>query len=494
MDLKDLSWMSRIGLGASCFCLLAALSSGASRAQTLTVNTRTPVRTLLGTAFGVNLFYWGDNHASLSYFKEAGFKSVRYPGGANSDVFDWTTTNATQPWPTFVADMASAGVLGKNIILTCNYGKEGTPAMAAAWVRDANVSRKMGIRYWELGNEEWDNTDPVKYAHDYVRWSAAMKAVDPSLKLGAIVTNVWGKYAKEAVTNPRTHQQEIGWTPVLLSTLHTLGVTPDFLIEHQYQYGPGTEDDAKLLSGLDAGGWTLDYVANGQIRAMLKDYLPGAARVQLLQTEVGTVWGNPGKQNVNLPGGLAMAVMVGDSLKTEYRATDWWLWQDNYVNTDPKQFNINPSLYGWRLYGHYGLARFDPKLGGLDRHPVFYIAKMLNKFISDGDKVYECTSTDPLLKIYAARHAGGPLSVLVVNTAPNKDYRNVPIKLIGFKAQGVATVWTYGKANDDAARDGRPGQDLTRSTQPVSGPTTTRSFPQYSATLMTFSREATAAP
>ena len=494
MDLKDLSWMSRIGLGASCFCLLAALSSGASRAQTLTVNTRTPIRTLLGTAFGVNLFYWGDNHASLSYFKEAGFKSVRYPGGANSDVFDWTTTNATQPWPTFVADMASAGVLGKNIILTCNYGKEGTPAMAAAWVRDANVSRKMGIRYWELGNEEWDNTDPVKYAHDYVRWSAAMKAVDPSLKLGAIVTNVWGKYAKEAVTNPRTHQQEIGWTPVLLSTLYSLGVTPDFLIEHQYQYGPGTEDDAKLLSGLDAGGWTLDYVANGQIRAMLKDYLPGAARVQLLQTEVGTVWGNPGKQNVNLPGGLAMAVMVGDSLKTEYRATDWWLWQDNYVNTDPKQFNMNPSLYGWRLYGHYGLARFDPKLGRLDRHPVFYIAKMLNKFISDGDKVYECTSTDPLLKIYAARHAGGPLSVLVVNTAPNKDYRNVPIKLIGFKAQGVATVWTYGKANDDAARDGRPGQDLTQSTQPVSGPTITRSFPQYSATLMTFSREATAAP
>lgn len=481
-----LSRMSPAVLMTLCFFLLVAALPRAGGAPTLTVNTKSTGRTLTGTAFGVNLFYWGDNHASLPYFKEAGIKSVRYPGGANSDVFDWTTTNATQPWPLFVADMAAAGVLGKNIILTCNYGKSGTPAMAAAWVWDANVSRKMGVRYWELGNEEWDNTDPFKYAHDYVKWSAAMKAVDPAIKLGAIVTNVWGKYAKEAVTNPVTHKQEIGWTPILLSTLHTLGAVPDFLVEHQYQYGPGTEDDAKLLSGLDASGWTLGHVADGQIRAMLKDYLPDGARVQLLQTEIGTVWGNPGKQSVNLPGGLALAVMVGDSIKTEYQATDWWLWQDNYVNTDPKQFNISSLLYGWRLYGHYGLARFDPKLRGLDRHPVFYITKMLNKFILDGDEVCVCAGTEPLLKIYAVRHTDGGLSVLVVNTAPNTNYANVPINLAGYKARGAATVWTYGKANDDAARDGRPGQDLTLSAQPVSGSTVIRSFPQYSATLMTF--------
>ncbi|MDQ2798432.1 MAG: alpha-L-arabinofuranosidase, partial [Armatimonadota bacterium] len=276
------------------------------------------------------------------------------------------------------------------------------------------------------------------------------------------------------------------WTPVLLSTLHTLGVTPDFLVEHQYQYGPGAENDAKLLSGLDAGGWTISHVANGQLRAMLKDYLPDGTRVQLLQTEIGTVWANPGKQSVNLPGGLAMAVMVGDSIKTEYRATDWWLWQDNYVNTDPKRFNLSPALYGWRLYGHYGVARFDAKLGKPERHPVFYIARMLGKFLRDGDTVYECTSSEPLLKIYCVRHMTGSLSVLVVNTAPDTNYSHVRITLTGCKARGTATVWTYGKANDDAARDQRPGQDLTRSTQAVFGSTITRSFPQYSATLMTF--------
>ena len=117
------SWMSRAALTAACLCLLAVSLPKAAETQALTVNVKAPGRTLAGTAFGVNLSYWGDNHGSLAEFKEAGFKSVRYPGGSNSDVFDWTTTNATQPWPQFVADMKAAGVPGRNIILTCNYGK-----------------------------------------------------------------------------------------------------------------------------------------------------------------------------------------------------------------------------------------------------------------------------------------------------------------------------------------------------------------------------------
>jgi len=485
--MKDRKQIIQIGLMAGCLCFLGVVLPSVSQAQTLAVNAKPTAQTLSGTAFGVNMFYWADNHASLSYFKEAGIKSVRYPGGSDSDVFVWTNNKVTNPWPTFVSDMASAGVQGKNVIITCNYGKAGTPALAAGWVRDANIARKMGIKYWELGNEEWDNTDPVKYANDYMRWSAAMKAVDPAIKLGAVVTNVWGRYPKEAVTNPVTHQQETGWTPILLSTLRALGMTPDFVVEHQYQYGPGTEDDAKLLSGLDTNGWSQSYIANDQVRAMLKDYLPDAAQVQILQTEIGSVWSSPGKQSVSLPGGLCMAIMLGESINTEYQATDWWLWEDNYVNTDPKKFNMSSSLYGWRLYGHYGIARFDPRLGPLDRHPVFYVAKMLNKFLSDGDKVCACTSSEPLLKVYSVKHKDGAISVLVINTAPRTDYNHIPIKLTGTKAHGNAAVWTYGKANDDAAKDQQPGQDLTQSVQSVSGSTITRSFPQYSATLMTFS-------
>ncbi|MFO1512065.1 MAG: hypothetical protein U1F83_03980 [Verrucomicrobiota bacterium] len=34
--------------------------------------------------------------------------------------------------------------------------------------------------------------------------------------------------------NPRTGQTKYGWTPVLLTTLKSLGVTPDFLVHHVY--------------------------------------------------------------------------------------------------------------------------------------------------------------------------------------------------------------------------------------------------------------------
>ena len=57
--------MSPAGLMTLCFFFLVAALPRAGGAPILTVNTKSTGRTLTGTAFGVNLFYWGDNHASL---------------------------------------------------------------------------------------------------------------------------------------------------------------------------------------------------------------------------------------------------------------------------------------------------------------------------------------------------------------------------------------------------------------------------------------------
>jgi hypothetical protein len=62
---------------------------------------------------------------------------------------------------------------------------------AAAWVRYANVTKKYGVKYWEIGNE----TDLLgtrysltaeQYAQAVVRFSQAMKAVDPTIQIGAL--------------------------------------------------------------------------------------------------------------------------------------------------------------------------------------------------------------------------------------------------------------------------------------------------------------------
>src|SRR4029079_7881514 len=94
-----------------------------------------------------------------------------------------------------------------------------------------------------------------------------------------------------------------GWTPVMLTTLRSLGVTPDFLIHHSYLQGPGLEGDAALLQS--ARIWTSD-AAN--LRQMLTDYLGAAgAGVELACTEHNSVYTNPGKQSTSLVNGLFLA-------------------------------------------------------------------------------------------------------------------------------------------------------------------------------------------
>lgn len=87
-------------------------------------------------------------------------------------------------------------------LIAVNDGS-GTPEEAAAWVEYCNGSKdtKMGalraangfeepynVRYWEIGNEVWGpwqvgHCTAEEFAKRYVRFAAAMKSVDPSIKL-----------------------------------------------------------------------------------------------------------------------------------------------------------------------------------------------------------------------------------------------------------------------------------------------------------------------
>lgn len=96
---------------------------------------------------------------------------------------------------------------------------------AVDWVRYANVTRKYGVRYWEIGNEndlsgqgkaaEWSAS---KYASTVVQFSKAMKAVDPTIQIGA--------------NGMRVGNTDTWWDEVLPIAADEL----DFLITHQYSW------------------------------------------------------------------------------------------------------------------------------------------------------------------------------------------------------------------------------------------------------------------
>jgi alpha-L-arabinofuranosidase len=64
-------------------------------------------------------------------------------------------------------------------------GREALIKNAAEWVRYANMKKKLGIKYWMIGNECWNPNNPnstaVIYAQDVVDFAKAMKAVDSSI-------------------------------------------------------------------------------------------------------------------------------------------------------------------------------------------------------------------------------------------------------------------------------------------------------------------------
>ena len=254
----------------------------------VTVNPKERIRKVDRRMFGINAAVWDGAYASpntTALLTELNNQALRFPGGSLSDVYHWqTNTSEGETFDratNFDEFVAVAAATRAAVYITANYGT-GTPEEAAAWVNYANKIKRHNVRYWEIGNENYgtweadNNTrphDPVTYANRFKEYWRQMKAVDPSIKIGAVVVlgeDAFANYPEQQVTNPRTGAVHSGWTPVMLDTLKQLGVTPDFVVYHRYEQGPGGESDLFLLNS--AASWANDAAA---LRQMLDDYWGG---------------------------------------------------------------------------------------------------------------------------------------------------------------------------------------------------------------------------
>jgi hypothetical protein len=169
-------------------------------------------------------------HAAL---KEMGVRSLRFPGGEDSDGYLWSVPpfsgsiptlarTGTGEWPAndrrftlpdgatlrdtldFDEFIAIAKQVGADPVVVVCYDSMYKKASAGGkaperqqlletavqWVRYANITKGYGVKYWEIGNESYMESNngaatPAQYAADLREFSAAMKAVDPSIQIGA---------------------------------------------------------------------------------------------------------------------------------------------------------------------------------------------------------------------------------------------------------------------------------------------------------------------
>ena len=461
------------------------------------------IRTLDARVFGINQVAWDgnlDTPTTVSILHDLGNPCLRWPGGSWGDGYHWTN----EPWSTGATNARNWGSFSTNFIhvatnthaqafIIANYGS-GTPEEAAFGVRMFNVTNHCNFKYWEIGNEvggswetdnntnpPWQPHDPWTYAMRFTNYYAQMKAVDPTIKIGAvadITEDGTSNYTNHPVVNPRTGVAHNGWTPVMLTYLRSNNVTPDFLIEHKYP--PADGDTCNLLW---SSTWASDVVG---LRQMVTDYLGSAGtNVTLECTENGSTGD---AQSVSLVGGLLYADSLGQVLQTELNSRVWWDTRNNGPDGGSVT-NPDPALYGWRTNS----SGYYYEDGGIvynagaptNRYPKYYAAKLMPYFAAGGDSVVKVTNDYKLLGTYAVKRTNGSLTLLVINKSSSSNLA-VVVNVSGYLPATNATLYNYGIPQDTAAQTGVGSPDIQTNYLASAGINFTNTFAPYSVSVLVF--------
>jgi hypothetical protein len=406
--------------------------SAAPAATTVTVNLRAGLATVAPTALGVNHAVWDaelGTNAVADLLHSAGVTAMRYPGGSYSDIYHWVDNTApggyVAPNTDFDHFMAGVTRAGAQAIVTANYGT-GTPQEAADWVRYANVSHNYGVRYWEIGNENYGNghygaaweadnhadKSPAAYANGVVAFAEAMKAVDPTVKIGAVLTTP-GNWPDGIVAGGDAGT----WNQVVLSIA---GSHIDFVTVHWY---PGGSSAPESLS-------KTEQVTDAILLLRKQTALP------ISLTEINTGYG----QNTQ-PGALFAADMYAGLIENGVFTVDWW----NVHNGATAASTIG----GQTDYQDFGLLSSATCTSDGTCEPAlntpfapYYALSMLSAFARPGDQLVRAVSDDGLVSAHAARRPNGDLTVLLVNKDPDNAHA-VTLRYPGYTASPAATVLTY---------------------------------------------------
>jgi hypothetical protein len=223
--------------------ILLSLVSPLQAAEYVALNATNIVSEASRKPIGINLDYLMDSdrrrpdapRSTEAALREMGVRFLRYPGGEKSDTYLWSVPPWTGPRPTLARTgpsewPANDGTLAASNDGTWIPGKEpldfdefmtlsrnlgGEPVIvvcydsmyksataggtrptrqqlidtATEWVRYANVTKGYNVKYWSIGNETDYNADgnpgSTQYANDVIAFSDAMKAVDPTIRIGA---------------------------------------------------------------------------------------------------------------------------------------------------------------------------------------------------------------------------------------------------------------------------------------------------------------------
>ncbi len=435
----------------------AASAAPDSPDVTVTVNARAGLATVPETALGVNHAVWDSElgtNTVADLLGRAGVRMMRYPGGSYGDIYHWKTHTApggyVAPNTDFDTFMGGVRRAGAQPIIIANYGT-GTAQEAADWVRYANITKGYGARYWEIGNELYGlSLIHIETATEVVAYAEAMKAVDPTIKVGAVLTTPanWPD-AVVAEGDPAS------WNQTVLSIA---GPHIDFVIVHWY---PGGATAAETFAKPDQVG-DMIYLVRQQISRYAG---ANPERIGIAMTELNTSVG----RNTQ-PGALFAAEAYTALLENGVFTVDWW-----NVHNGPGKAS---TVAGYPDYDDFGLLSSAGCLpDGTCEPPLntpfapYHALRMLSLFARPGDQLVRAGTDESLVGAHAVRRPNGDLAVLLTNKDPD-NARTVSIDYAGYTpAATTPQVHTFTNG-------------ATGITSGTGGTATTQTLPPYSLTTI----------
>jgi hypothetical protein len=259
----------------------------------------------IGLRYGQNYWCWNGYGnfmpASQAQVAPLGLNLLR-AGGYNNDAEKSSGGYGSDPFGHAQLDafVAFARAVGAEPILQVplinNYKQHGgthaDPADAAALVAYANVTKGYAIKYWEVGNEPDLYGNPNNgvtdipgytvdaYIADFKAFSAAMKAVDPTIQLLGPELS-WKYYPT---------QQKSTVNDWLTPFIRKARGSYDILAIHRYPFPPEQCTVDAAMKDVDR---YVDFVQ--KIQALIAEEAPGTP---FAITEANITWnGDPGQSN-----------------------------------------------------------------------------------------------------------------------------------------------------------------------------------------------------
>jgi hypothetical protein len=438
---------------------------------TVDVDVRAGLATVPDTALGVNDAIWDAQLGSTAVsdlLKSAGVQMMRYPGGSYADIYHWKDNTApggyVAPGTDFDTFMASVRRVGAQPMIIANYGT-GTAQEAADWVRYANVTKGYGAKYWTIGNENYGNghygsaweaddhadKSPAAYADEVVAYARAMKAVDPTIRIGAVLTTP-GNWPDGIVGAGDTDT----WNRTVLTRA---GAAIDFVDVHWYPGGGSAAEALTKPAQISDATYLL--------RKQIDQYAGGAGRIGISLTET-----NAGVGQDTQPGALFLADVYSGLLENGVFTVHWWNVHNGIGTVSTVAGQTDYGDFGMLSSGNCtsGNAVCEPPLN--TPFAPYHALSLMGSFARPGDQLVQAGTDNPLVSAHASRRADGDLAVLLVNKDPDNAH-TVALGYHGWTpSAAVPVVRSYlnGAAAISAAAGGTAGG---------------QTLPPYSLTLVT---------